>query len=1051
MIPPRFSFRFSAFRRQAGMALVVTLALTVLITAAVMAFFARATANRALESTRANQSLTHQLGRTASDYVTAGFLGEILTNSVSFGKNGTAADTNAPFVYQPTTNAFSVPQRPLPAAAFSGTNFANLVRRSVNESTNGVGETLASSHSTASASRNGRMLGITFWNAPGLLAGGGFSDTNQVPNWIYLERDGTVTNAPSTNAIGRFAYTVYDIGGLLDANAAGFPGSPSTPEMETLKGTPAGAKLSAANATQDMVTWRNPTTATLGYVAAVTNAATNGFLKTSPGDRRIATRQDLIRLAKNGTNGLSTNSLPLMTHFSRSLTTPGWGPLANASSSYPSYQYKTAANVAGSINRFLPNVRVQSAFTRTDGSSAAVGDSLLNRRFALSRLALLADPSANASRIGTFFGLENYSAATRTWTYPGASIMTLDQVAAAGRDPNFFEILKAVILGGSLARSGGDTAILSGFADGMLDPQILQIGANIIDQYDGDSFPTTIAFNGRNLVGVENLPGILGAVDVIFRRNGPNRQAPEIGGWIQPVIWNPHKNAKALGSGQIRVVAAGNTITFAALEDKTPVPGTQRELTEANSALVLSSLGSFSTPTVINSNTQILTASTPAENQVADVDVSWLTPIQFVGIFAGTVNATESTPPKPLHATGTPLTYHYASIRKGAGGLTLAAQVWDGANWITYNELRNWTGYNESNDIRSTGSGHYHFRCPNSYGRHYARVDPRTARFGLQAGGQDLVGGGGYIGVIPTPDWNHPQFPSTPRPGVIGGFYNGVSGSAYPPTGTGWVGTGGDFQMGTLADNIAGSPPTEGTRSGRYYDDRDGVRRPGEGAYMATSGAASATDGYKTDVADNLPVFLDRPFRSVAELGYVFRDLPWKNLDFFTAQSADAGLLDVFSLVEEPEIAGGRVDLNTLQAPVLQALIEEAERNTSGTSLHILPSEAANIAAAIVAERTANGPFQNIADFVVRFMGNPALTDKIKTRREAVVRALSGGVQTRTWNLLADIVVQTGRFAQGTDAKDFTVEGERRIWASLAIDRPTARIIARQTELPTDE
>ncbi len=1041
-LPPHRSPRL---RSRSGMALVVTLALTVLVTAAVMAFFARATANRALESSRANQALVGQLSRTASDFVAARIMEEITTNSTRFGKDGKAGSTDAPFVYLSTTNTFAAPQRPLQPEEFPLDVFANLVRRSVDESTNGVGEPMASSHSTAASSRNGRTLGAHFWNAPRLLDGSGFSSTNQLPDWIYIDRDGSATATPTTNAIGRFAYTVYDIGSLLDANAAGYPGSPSASDLETLKGTPAGAKLSAASATQDMVVWRNPTTAPAGYVAAVTNAATNGFLKTSPGDRRIATRQDLIRLARDGNRGMSTNSLPLFTHFSHSLTAPSWGPLTNASASYP---YKTDANTSGSIHRFLPNVRVQTAFTRPDGSSAATGDPLLNRRFALSRIALLADPAANASRIGVFFGLENYSAAARTWTYQGTSIMTLDQVAAAGREPNFFEILKAVILSGSLAKSGGDTAILSGFADGMLDPQILQIGANNIDQYDGDSFPTTIAFNGRNIIGGENLPGILGAVDVLFRPNGPNRQSQQIGGWIQPVMWNPHKNAKALLSGQIRVVATGNAITFAAANYGAPTVGaTARNLSETNSPLALSSLGSFSTPTVINTKSQIVQAQTPAENQVADVDVAWLTPIEFVGIFTGFFNAPETKPPYPLDATGVPANYQVAGIRKGPGGITLAAQIWDGSTWITYNQLRDWTGYYDLTDIRSSSVTHYHFRYPNSFARHYARVDPRTARFGLQSGGVELVGS-----VTPTPGWINPQFPTTPRPTVISGFYNGVSGTANAPTGTGWVGTGGDFQMGTLADNIAGSPPTEGGREGRYHDDRDGVRRPGEGAYMATSGAPSATNGFKTDVTNNLPVFLDRPFRSVAEMGYVFRDLPWKNLDFFTAQSADAGLLDVFSLVEEPEIVGGRVNLNTLRPQVLQALIEGSERNTTGASSQMSSADAATIAAAIVAERTANGPFSNIADFVVRFMGNPVLTDKIKTRREAIVRALAGSAQTRTWTLFADIAAQTGRFIGGNTAPDaFVVEGENRAWSSFSIDRQTAGIIAEQTELPVEE
>ena len=45
---------------------------------------------------------------------------------------------------------------------------------------------------------------------------------------------------------------------------------------------------------------------------------------------------------------------------------------------------------------------------------------------------------------------------------------------------------------------------------------------------------------------------------------------------------------------------------------------------------------------------------------------------------------------------------------------------------------------------------------------------------------------------------------------------------------------------------------------------------------------------------DYHPIMLNRPFRNVAELGYAFRDLPWKTVDFFTDKSADAGLLDIF-------------------------------------------------------------------------------------------------------------------------------------------------------------
>jgi len=61
---------------------------------------------------------------------------------------------------------------------------------------------------------------------------------------------------------------------------------------------------------------------------------------------------------------------------------------------------------------------------------------------------------------------------------------------------------------------------------------------------------------------------------------------------------------------------------------------------------------------------------------------------------------------------------------------------------------------------------------------------------------------------------------------------------------------------------------------------------------------------------------LNRPFHSVGEMGYVFRDMPWKTLDLFSANSADSGLLDLFTLSDAPVIAG-RVNPNSPYAPVL--------------------------------------------------------------------------------------------------------------------------------------
>jgi hypothetical protein len=67
--------------------------------------------------------------------------------------------------------------------------------------------------------------------------------------------------------------------------------------------------------------------------------------------------------------------------------------------------------------------------------------------------------------------------------------------------------------------------------------------------------------------------------------------------------------------------------------------------------------------------------------------------------------------------------------------------------------------------------------------------------------------------------------------------------------------------------------------------------------------------------------------------------------------------------------------------------------------------------------------------------------------REAAVRALSAVGETRVWNLMIDVVAQTGRYpSTATNASNFVVEGERRYWVHVAIDRYTGKILDRQIE-----
>jgi len=88
----------------------------------------------------------------------------------------------------------------------------------------------------------------------------------------------------------------------------------------------------------------------------------------------------------------------------------------------------------------------------------------------------------------------------------------------------------------------------------------------------------------------------------------------------------------------------------------------------------------------------------------------------------------------------------------------------------------------------------------------------------------------------------------------------------------------------------------------------------------------------------------------------------------------------------------------------------------------------------------------NLADINVT-PGAPGDLSRTKIQQEAAIRTLSEMGSTRTWNLLVDLIVQTGNFTSSSeDLSDFVVRAERRFWVHLAIDRLTGEIVGRQTE-----
>lgn len=1034
--------------RRAGMALVVVLALIVLMTAVVLAFFVRATANRVVEESRANRIGVEQLAQTARDYVAAGFLFEIAAKSVSSTNTGI-------IIRQPISNLYAIPQRPLPASLIANTNFANLLRRSINESTNGVGETNASSHAASDAARNGRSVGTSRWNAPLLLSGGGFSDTNQLPHWIYVTEDGAVTSTPGTDVVGRFAYVVYDTGGLLDVNVAGHPDGIAGNSLAILKGSLAGADLSVVPGVTDVeafMRWRNPQSGGSpdSYVTAVTNAATNGFLQADSGDQRITSRQDLINLARQGTFGITTNALPFFTHVSRAANAPSWTPRQNASAmkdyggalAITPRNYRDDAEKPTSVNRNIPNVRVSKTFVRRDGTTARIGEPLIKERFPLEKLALVRD-GAEDPGILSYFGL-TWNKAAAGWNYRSDTIATLGQVADDGREPDFFELLKAGVLDGSLGKSTADNSGVQNIGPNAADPsvrtrdrnldlQIFAIGANLIDQADADSSPTTILRSDsiEDVFGMENHPSIYLISQTPFRRHdmdynpsNTDNPAPWVTCYQQFQVWNPNRNAAAntgrtyriralAGESRVEVLQLGATSAENEWLSSVPVNQTGRFISFTDA-------GGFSEPVLLTPDT--ISGASPENTHV-------VLGASLAGFHLGDVRADNNGDNNPSNdydrtivTFGTPVIYQ---LEYSDGGVWKPIQRIPQLNKGMPVGMKNPSEPNLMPITSNIYSGKRDMMMV------WGKSDPRSQRFGVHG-----IGGVGdhlnntttraatnkYFNAwgqfFPTSSWKV----SYPLP--VFSFLN------YPTLG---------YMPGDLADNRVNSGTT-------CVADPDGVVRPGDGT-RATNILAAGSQAR--------PVVLDRPFLNVGEMAFAMRGDPWRSVDFFSSGSADSALLDLFCVSSAPAIQAGKVNPNSASGEVLQALLAGAEtdpgvsmnslsgvpalaeqiRTCVGTNALETPADLARITETLTVSGTARD--QPVL---------PGLDHKCQW--EVLVRALAGISNTRTWNLMVDVVAQSGSFPPNSSAASaFVVKGELRVWTHLAIDRPTGEILSEHSEI----
>jgi len=209
-------------------------------------------------------------------------------------------------------------------------------------------------------------------------------------------------------------------------------------------------------------------------------------------------------------------------------------------------------------------------------------------------------------------------------------------------------------------------------------------------------------------------------------------------------------------------------------------------------------------------------------------------------------------------------------------------------------------------------------------------------------------------------------------------------------------------------------------------------------------------------------VLLNRRFENVGEFGYAYNPastLASKTLNFASSTSPERTMLDFFTYNTASPRAG-IVNINTRNGPVLASIIRGALLHDPGSenTPTALASQAIALAAAqaIVRETSTSGggrPAVTRADVArltaAAFTAVPSLAASDEAK-QTIARALAEIGQARTWNLMIDVIAQTGKYPPGTpdlsNPAKFVVEGEKRYWLHIALDRDNGTVLGTQLE-----
>jgi Tfp pilus assembly protein PilX len=449
---------------EAGAALLIVLAFTVLITGLVIAFFTRTTSDRQLSRSSLANTAADALARGALEIVVGDFRQEIF-------------NAGAP------TSTTVVPKR-----AGNSQDIPNLIRRSVRSdglTLPAVATRASSVNSTNDASANGRSISASRWNkhylVPRLNTGSTAIDTTPTPSfvapdWVFVTPRGpTILATPDLTTLGRYAFAVYDEGGLLDVNVAGFPAANSVNSsyLSTIgkKGVLAFADLTAtglsSNSIDNLIGWRNYSSGNPSGSYSVTSPFDFGANPTAFVQYFLESTTPSGSDRKRDFGVVSTPSIYNDANPRTDQAFINRTQLLNLRSTLQANQ--DALQSLGTFSREINLPTWSDASTR------------LAKRFPLSRFDYFANPGANTGQIQQYFGLKYVPASPLTaehWQYVGSTgtlQSTIPPLSGVAQDPGLFTLLQYALPTASIG-------------------ELLSIGASWIDQVDSNNETTWIEY-----------------------------------------------------------------------------------------------------------------------------------------------------------------------------------------------------------------------------------------------------------------------------------------------------------------------------------------------------------------------------------------------------------------------------------------------------------------------------------------------------------------------------------------------------------------------------